>query len=288
MDIRLRAVRESDLPLFFELQRDPASTALAAVTARDEEAFYAHWRGWVLTDPKGRMRTIVVDDGAGAVIAGYLMCWQIGDARELGYWIARPLWGRGIASAAVRAFLDDETARPLHATAALHNVGSRRILEKSGFTRVGTTVGDDGVELVRFELRGGDGRMQSTAIDSIATLAGLTMLVCDGTGPKMTCAQDALDLIGATYGTGATWVLLPVERLAASFFALGSGLAGEVVQKMVSYQLRLAIVGNIEKHVIESHALRDFVIESNRGRHVWFVPSVVALRERLGSTAQRW
>jgi RimJ/RimL family protein N-acetyltransferase len=155
MDIQLRAVRESDLPIFFEQQRDPASNALAAVPARDEAAFYAHWRERVLADPTGRVRTIVVvDDAALDTVAGHLVCWQSGDARHMGYWIARPLWGRGIASAAVRLFLDEEKARPLHATVAAHNGASQRILEKSGFVRVGGSVEDDGVEIARYALAG--------------------------------------------------------------------------------------------------------------------------------------
>ena len=61
----------------------------------------------------------------------------------VGYWIGKAYWGRGIASAALRLFLDDvERHRPLLATVVEHNAGSRRVLEKAGF------------QLVARELRG--------------------------------------------------------------------------------------------------------------------------------------
>jgi len=38
-----RDVIETDLPVFFEHQRDPEATAMADFPARDREAFDAHW-----------------------------------------------------------------------------------------------------------------------------------------------------------------------------------------------------------------------------------------------------
>lgn len=61
---------------------------------------------------------------------------------ELGYWIGRRHWGRGIASAAVAqmvalAFGPLDFVR-LHAGVFVHNPASVRVLEKSGFEREGT------------------------------------------------------------------------------------------------------------------------------------------------------
>ncbi|MEZ5093993.1 GNAT family N-acetyltransferase [Nocardioides sp.] len=50
-------------------------------------------------------------------------------------------WGRGIASAALRAFLEIETTRPLCGRVAAHNLGSARVLERAGFVRVGSDAG---------------------------------------------------------------------------------------------------------------------------------------------------
>jgi [ribosomal protein S5]-alanine N-acetyltransferase len=56
---------------------------------------------------------------------------------ELGYWIAEPYWGRGIATEAVRAFVDYGFATlPLdriYASAYANNPASARVLEKAGF-----------------------------------------------------------------------------------------------------------------------------------------------------------
>jgi hypothetical protein len=41
------------------------------------------------------------------------------------------------------------------------------------------------------------------------------------------------------------------------------------------------VVGDISRHVAASNALRDFVYESNRGRHLWFVDSLDELERRL-------
>jgi RimJ/RimL family protein N-acetyltransferase len=46
-------------------------------------------------------------------------------------------WGRGIASAALRTFLEIEVARPLFAHVAAHNLGSATVLKRAGFVRNG-------------------------------------------------------------------------------------------------------------------------------------------------------
>jgi RimJ/RimL family protein N-acetyltransferase len=63
-------------------------------------------------------------------------------------WIGRDHWGNGYATAALRAFLDVEHRRPLHAHVADHNVGSRRVLEKCGFVLDHSAQGEDVLEHV--------------------------------------------------------------------------------------------------------------------------------------------
>jgi len=55
-----------------------------------------------------------------------------------------------------------------------------------------------------------------------------------------------------------------------------------LIQKFVNYRIGLAVVGDISAHIAASHALRDFVHESNQGAHLWFVDSLEALETRLG------
>ena len=61
---------------------------------------------------------------------------------ELGYWLAEPLWGRGIMTAAVTAMCREgfeawDIVR-IHAQPFARNLASRRVLEKAGFTLEGT------------------------------------------------------------------------------------------------------------------------------------------------------
>jgi len=53
--------------------------------------------------------------------------------REVGYWLGKAYWGKGIATHALELFLEIETTRPLYAAAVKNNTGSIRVLEKCGF-----------------------------------------------------------------------------------------------------------------------------------------------------------
>jgi hypothetical protein len=105
--------------------------------------------------------------------------------------------------------------------------------------------------------------------------------------PIVVDTQSALDLIAAVrFETGCDRMILPRESLAESFFDLRSGLAGEVLQKCINYQMKLAIVGDFSGYT--SKALQALIRESNRGRHAFFLPTeeaaVAALRAgRVGA-----
>jgi pimeloyl-ACP methyl ester carboxylesterase len=111
--------------------------------------------------------------------------------------------------------------------------------------------------------------------------AGVRVYECPREGPQPRTDRDAVDLISEAWQHRATLLAIPAERLGDDFFDLKTRIAGEILQKFVNYRLRVAIVGDISRYVTESRALRDFVYESNRGRHVWFVASLDEIRERL-------
>lgn len=69
-------------------------------------------------------------------------------------------------------------------------------------------------------------------------------------------------------------VALHAENIDPAFFNLRSGMAGEILQKLVNYRMRLAIVGDISEHLEKSEALKALVRESNRGRDVRFVATI--------------
>jgi RimJ/RimL family protein N-acetyltransferase len=128
-EVRLRNVLEDDLPVFFEYQRDSDATAMADFAARDLEAHMAHWRK-ILADDTIVIRTIL----SGAEVAGNVVSWVQDGHREIGYWVGKQHWGKGVATAAVGEFVGVVTERPLYAWVAEHNTGSIRVLEKCGFT----------------------------------------------------------------------------------------------------------------------------------------------------------
>ena len=130
--IRLRDVETGDLALFFEHQRDPVAVAMVAFRSRDAAEFAEHWAK-LLADSSKRKKTIVVD----GQVVGNIGSWLSEGKREIGYWIDRAFWGRGIATEAISAFLRLEPTRPLYAGVAKHNAASIRVLQKCGFNLLG-------------------------------------------------------------------------------------------------------------------------------------------------------
>jgi len=117
--------------------------------------------------------------------------------------------------------------------------------------------------------------------DEVRMLGGRPVLLCADEGPRICREADALDLIGGLWGQEVDWLALPAARLGPDFLRLRTGLAGAVIQKFVTYRVRLAIVGDLSAEISKSDALGDFVRESNAGGHVWFVPDLAALEQRL-------
>ncbi|MGV9250216.1 GNAT family N-acetyltransferase [Streptomyces sp. NPDC003697] len=131
MQIALREVHDSDLPVFYRQLNDPEALRMAAFTAADpgdRGAFDAQWAR-LRSSPGVLPRTILAD---GDVVGSVAVYGEPGE-REVTYWVDRAYWGRGIATAALRALLAEVPERPLYARAAGDNTGSLRVLEKCGF-----------------------------------------------------------------------------------------------------------------------------------------------------------
>src|SRR3954454_11272049 len=96
----IREVVESDVPLFYAFQADPESAAMAGVPSRDLDAVEKRWRV-IIEDDEITARTIVVGDE----VAGCVMAWTAKSHREVGYWIGRQFWGRGVATASLADFI---------------------------------------------------------------------------------------------------------------------------------------------------------------------------------------
>ena len=86
----------------------------------------------------------------------------------------------------------------------------------------------------------------------------------------ITDAQSALDLMATVrYGTACNQIAIPKSIITEDFFKLSTGIAGEILQKFVNYQCKLAIFGDFSHYT--SKPLWDFIYESNSGNHIFFV-----------------
>lgn len=133
--IHLRPVEPGDYSVFYAHQADEVSRHMAAFGSKDALDEAAHTARWerIQALPDSINRTILAD----GEVVGNIMKFVMFEENQLAYWLGREHWGRGIATQAVRLFLQEYSERPLHARAAKDNAASRRVLEKCGFVLVG-------------------------------------------------------------------------------------------------------------------------------------------------------
>lgn len=102
---------------------------------------------------------------------------------------------------------------------------------------------------------------------------GVRCAVVHSDQPVVTDAQSALDLLmTARYELDTKNLVIDKALVAEDFFILSTGLAGEILQKLVNYGGRIAIFGDYSRYT--SKPLRDFIYESNKGRNVFFVSTL--------------
>jgi hypothetical protein len=98
--------------------------------------------------------------------------------------------------------------------------------------------------------------------------------------PVITDGQSALDFI-ASIGWEHKCQNITVNKAAfsAEFFRLSGGLAGEIAQKFVNYNFRVAVFGDFS--VYDSKPLRDYMYECNEGNRLYFVDTETAALAKL-------
>ncbi len=94
--------------------------------------------------------------------------------------------------------------------------------------------------------------------------------------------QDALDLMADCSFRDSRRIILRKENFTPAFFDLKSGIAGEILQKFSTYDVRLAIIGDFSTY--ESKSLRDFIYESNKTGRINFV---AGLEEAVDALTRR-
>lgn len=106
----------------------------------------------------------------------------------------------------------------------------------------------------------------------VARVSSDSTVICD--------VQSALDLMmSVKYQTGIKNIAISKTLITDKFFVLSSGLAGEILQKFINYQFRIAIYGDYSSYT--SKPLKDFIYESNKGRDVFFTDTLEQAVEKL-------
>ena len=121
-----------------------------------------HARSWIARSARERDAGFIQDFAitlaeGGALVGGIAFTpSRVEPAAELGYWIARPHWGKGYGGEALARVVRyaTEECTPLFmrlsARVAPDNTASRRMLDRLGFAERGVSV-DNGVERLRYE-----------------------------------------------------------------------------------------------------------------------------------------
>lgn len=123
---------------------------MASFPPRGRDEYLAH-TAKVRRDPTSVLMTVVADGR----VAGNMMSFVRLEKREVGYWIGKEFWGRGIATEALAGFLLLLEERPLYARVAKTHLASKRVLEKCGFKVAAEEVFTDrlGHQIEEFLLR---------------------------------------------------------------------------------------------------------------------------------------
>lgn len=106
--------------------------------------------------------------------------------------------------------------------------------------------------------------MKVKTIKDIAVIKSNEIIIKD--------VNSAIDfMMSIKYETNCNKIVLNKEAVIEDFFILSKGIAGEVLQKFINYQIKFAIYGDYSKYT--SKPLKDFLYESNKGKDIFFVES---------------
>lgn len=105
------------------------------------------------------------------------------------------------------------------------------------------------------------------------------VLIAQGEGVHLAKRQDAIDWISrAAENPDCAGVIFPRETVVPAFFDLSSRIAGEILETFTQYGLRSAFVGDFSDG---SESLRAFILESNKGKSVYFTSDLQDAIARL-------
>jgi RimJ/RimL family protein N-acetyltransferase len=142
--LRFRQHQEADLEPFCEMESDPEYRRPQQVHPR-AELERSFREGWLPPKAMGLLATVFKPEGRYIGRCGLYPARDENDhiipgVANLAFYLARPYWGRGLATEAGRAFVargfHDLRLRRIEAGVNANNAASMRVLEKLGFVRV--------------------------------------------------------------------------------------------------------------------------------------------------------
>jgi DNA-binding PadR family transcriptional regulator len=100
---------------------------------------------------------------------------------------------------------------------------------------------------------------------------GKKYIECVSAEAPLHSEQDALDLVAACIENATNLILLHEEALSDDFFRLATGLAGQVLQKFINYNVKAAVIikdeqkikGKFKELIAESNKRNDFRVFHN-------------------------
>lgn len=141
--LRLRKVKLSDAEAIFrQYARDPEVTKYVSWRAhRDLEETREYVRMCLLAWDTGKAFHWVIERREDKEVIGMIIARAAGEKWELGYVLARPFWGQGYMTEAVKGIiawaLRQKEIYRVWAVSDVDNVASARVMEKAGMQREG-------------------------------------------------------------------------------------------------------------------------------------------------------
>jgi len=98
--------------------------------------------------------------------------------------------------------------------------------------------------------------------------------------PIITDSQSAIDLMMTVlHYDNINRLVINKQAIIKDFFIISTSIAGDILQKFINYQVKLAIYGDFSKYT--SKPLKDFMLECNKGENIFFVDNEESAIDKL-------
>lgn len=144
--MRLRRAEPDDAPALFAAATSPGvMTYMDWTTGPTDAGMRTHLVGAARRWRDGSEYQWTIEERSTGLVAGTVSCRIVDDAADVGYFLARSQWGKGLASDAARLVVDWLKSRPaivrICATSDVENSRSHRTLERLGLRREAVRAG---------------------------------------------------------------------------------------------------------------------------------------------------